>query len=90
MRKTDIHIHVPEGAIPKDGPSAGITMVTAMESAFDRRKVKPECGYDRWSTLSGKVLPIGGVKKVLAANRYKIKTVISAFSEYARFARIAW
>ena len=75
--KYNVHIHVPEGATPKDGPSAGITMLTSLASLFTQRKVKPNLAMTGEITLRGRVLPVGGIKeKILAAKRANIKEII--------------
>jgi ATP-dependent Lon protease len=77
FEKYNVHIHVPEGATPKDGPSAGITMLTSLVSLFTQRKVKKNLAMTGEITLRGKVLPVGGIKeKILAAKRARIKEIL--------------
>jgi ATP-dependent Lon protease len=73
----DLHIHVPAGAVPKDGPSAGVTMLTSLASIYTQRKIRPHLAMTGEITLRGKVLPIGGVKeKILAAKRAGITDIL--------------
>ena len=77
IAESDVHIHVPEGAIPKDGPSAGITMATSLVSSFTGRKVREKTAMTGEITLRGKILPVGGIKeKILAAKRAGIKDIV--------------
>jgi ATP-dependent Lon protease len=77
FNKKTLHVHVPEGAVPKDGPSAGVTMMSSMASAFTGKRVKPYLAMTGEITLRGQVLPVGGIKeKVLAAKRAGMKEII--------------
>lgn len=89
FQKWNVHIHIPEGATPKDGPSAGITMFTALASAFTQRKVRAKIAMTGESTLRGKVLPVGGIKeKILAAKRAKVKDIILSIENKKDIAEI--
>ncbi|WP_185864221.1 endopeptidase La [Blattabacterium cuenoti] len=77
FEEKNVHVHVPEGAVPKDGPSAGITMLTSLVSSYTKRKIRPHIAMTGEITLRGKVLPVGGIKeKILAAKRANIKEII--------------
>jgi ATP-dependent Lon protease len=80
LSKYNIHLHVPEGATPKDGPSAGIAMLTSLVSLLTQRKIKKNLAMTGEITLRGKVLPVGGIKeKILAAKRANIKEIILCY-----------
>ena len=84
----DLHVHVPAGAVPKDGPSAGITMFTSLASAFTQRKVKSKMAMTGEITLRGKVLPVGGIReKLLAARRAGIKEIIISSKNVTQWPR---
>jgi len=86
FEKYNVHIHVPEGATPKDGPSAGITMLTSLVSLFTQRKVKKSLAMTGEITLRGKVLPVGGIKeKILAAKRARIKEILTMRGKQTRY-----
>ena len=77
FQQWNVHVHVPEGAIPKDGPSAGVAMATSIASAFTRRKVRKGVAMTGEITLTGKILPVGGIKeKILAAKRANITDIM--------------
>jgi ATP-dependent Lon protease len=77
FKKYNVHVHVPEGAIPKDGPSAGVAMMTSITSAFTQRKVRDHLAMTGEITLRGKILPVGGIKeKILAAKRAGITDIV--------------
>ena len=77
FEKTDVHLHVPSGAVPKDGPSAGVAMVTSLASLFSGRPARARVAMTGEITLRGKVLPVGGIKeKVLAAKRAGIERIV--------------
>ena len=77
FKENELHLHVPAGAVPKDGPSAGVTMATAVASAALKKSVRPDLAMTGEITLSGHVLPVGGIKeKIIAAHRAGIKTIL--------------
>src|SRR5207302_8691607 len=89
LTETDVHIHVPAGAIPKDGPSAGVTMATALVSALSRRPARHDVAMTGEITLRGRVLPIGGVKEqVLGAVRAGIRTIVLPIDNPASLNRL--